>query len=112
MQYGTTAGIVIVKKLYPIVHAMGQVMFGNSFVYANIGISPESILKNEIGFFSVNFFGDANGGQNANTLIATMRNIVSQVYVTVRDICLVAMLIVMIYVAIRGLIALSPKEKY
>jgi len=68
-------------------------------------------LKNEIGFFSVNFFGDANGGQNANTLIATMRNIVSQVYVTVRDICLVAMLIVMIYVAIRGLIALSPKEK-
>ncbi len=111
MQYGTTAGIVIVKKLYPIVHAMGQVMFGNSFVYANIGISPESILKNEIGFFSVNFFGDANGGQNANTLIATMRNIVSQVYVTVRDICLVAMLIVMIYVAIRGLIALSPKEK-
>ena len=111
MQYGTTAGLVIVKKLYPIVHAMGQVMFGNSFVYANIGISPESILKNEIGFFSVNFFGDANGGQNANTLIATMRNIVSQVYVTVRDICLVAMLIVMIYVAIRGLIALSPKEK-
>ncbi len=101
----------MVKKLYPIVHAMGQVMFGNSFVYANIGISPESILKNEIGFFSVNFFGDANGGQNANTLIATMRNIVSQVYVTVRDICLVAMLIVMIYVAIRGLIALSPKEK-
>lgn len=88
-------------------------MFGNSFVYANIGVSPESILKNEIGFFSINFFGDANanGGQNANSLIATMRNIVSQVYVTVRDICLVAMLIVMIYVAIRGLIALSPKEK-
>ncbi|MCI8832964.1 MAG: hypothetical protein HFJ19_02000 [Clostridia bacterium] len=103
----------MVKKLYPIVHAMGQVMFGNSFVYANIGISPESILKNEIGFFSINFFKDvnANSGQNANSLIATMRNIVSQVYVTVRDICLVAMLIVMIYVAIRALIALSPKEK-
>lgn len=112
-QFGTVAGVVVVKKLYPIVHAMGQVMFGNSFVYANIGISPESILKNEIGFFSINFFGDANAneGQNANSLIATMRNIVSQVYVTVRDICLVAMLIVMIYVAIRGLIALSPKEK-
>lgn len=113
MQYGTVAGVVIVKKLYPIVHAMGQVMFGNSFTYANIGVSPESILKNEIGFFSVNFFRNdkANGGQTANSLIETIRNIVSQVYVTVRDICLVAMLIVMIYVAIRGLLALSPKEK-
>ena len=113
MQYGTVAGVVIVKKLYPIVHAAAQVMFGNSFTYANIGVSPESILKNEIGFFSVNFFRNdkSNGGQTANSLIETIRNIVSQVYVTVRDICLVAMLIVMIYVAIRGLLALSPKEK-
>lgn len=105
--------MVVVKCLYPIVHGLAQVMFGNTFVYANIGIAPETILKNQIGFFNINFFGDSYvvGDDTAGSIIVTLRTVVSQVYVTVRDICLVAMLIVMIYVAIRGLLALSPKEK-
>ncbi len=44
-------------------------------------------------------------------MVETLRTGVSQVYVTVRDICLVSMLIVIIYIAIRGLLALNPKEK-
>lgn len=36
---------------------------------------------------------------------------VSQIYVTIKDIAVVAMLIVMVYVAIRSLLALNPKEK-
>ena len=44
-------------------------------------------------------------------MVKTLRTGVSQVYVTVRDICLVSMLIVIIYIAIRGLLALNPKEK-
>lgn len=105
--------MVVVKTLYPIVHTLAQIMFGNTFVYANIGIAPETILKNQIGFFNINFFRDTYivGEDDAGSMIVTLRTLVSQVYVTVRDICLVAMLIVMIYVAIRGLLALSPKEK-
>ncbi len=88
-------------------------MFGNSFVYSNIGITPETILKNQIGFFNVNFFEDTNsqGGGAADSLIITLRTVVSQVYVTIRDICLVAMLIVMLWVAIKALRSLNPKEK-
>ena len=109
---GLGAGGFICYVAYPFVHAAYEVMFGNSFTYANIAVEPGSILRNEIAFFNINFFKDIQVDEEGTTsLIMTLRTIVSHVYVTIRDICLVAMLIVMIYVAIRALIALSPKEK-
>ena len=110
---GGVSGYAICKFVYPFVHAASQIMFGKAFVYSNIALEPGAILKNEIGFFNINFFKDINeaGDGTTDSMIVTLRTVVSQVYVTMRDICLVAMLIVMIYIAIRGLLALNPKEK-
>lgn len=111
---GVAAGGVYLSVYPEILDNLVGVVFGNSFVYSHIYITPETILKNQIQLFNVNFF---NGSENALatdetvTLTDTIRTIVSQVYSTVRDIALVAMLIVIIYIAIRMLLALTPKEK-
>ncbi len=104
---------VTAAVIYKVADGLKEVMFGNSFVYSSIKISPESILKNEISFFDVDFFNanSNNGTEDTKSITLTLRTIVSQVYNTVRDIALVAMLIVIIYVSIRMLLALSPKEK-
>ncbi len=89
------------------------VVFGNSFVYSNIYITPETILKNQIQLFNVNYFETIADSDVDDTvsLSNTLRKVVSQAYTTIRDIALVAMLIVIIYIAIRMLLALTPKEK-
>ena len=92
---------------------LDAVVFGNSFVYSNIYITPETILKNQIQLFNVNYFETIDDSDTDTTvsLSNTLRKVISQAYTTVRDIALVAMLIVIIYVAIRMLLALTPKEK-
>ena len=94
---------------------LDAVMFGSSFVYSTIYITPETILKNQIKLFDVNYFQTFEETEESTdktvSLSNTLRNVVSQVYTTIRDVALVAMLIVIIYVAIRMLIALTPKEK-
>lgn len=115
-----TAGVVVADTgmffaIYPqVFDQFVGVVFGGSFVYSNIFITPESILKNQIQLFNVNFF-DANPvvDQNDNTanLVSTFRTVIAQVYLTIRDIALLAMLIVIIFIAIRLLLALTPKEK-
>ena len=99
--------------VYKIAPGLKETMFGKSFVYSSIKISPESILKNEISFFDIDFFTENTDNETDTTqsITSTLRTMISQVYNTVRDIALVAMLIVIIYVAIRMLLALTPKEK-
>ncbi len=92
-----------------------EAMFGNTFVYSNIYFTPETILKGQIKLLNVNFiekvqYDDAQV-DNTGSLADGLRTIVSQVYVTIRDVALVAMIIVMIYIAIKMLLSLTPKEK-
>lgn len=102
--------------VYPQVgEKIDAVVFGNSFVIPTIGITPETILKNQIKLFDVNYFkrieDNPNDTDTTESLSQTLRNVVAQVYTTIRDVALVAMLIVIIYIAIRMLLALTPKEK-
>ena len=108
-----TAGGIYLATYPQFGSKIDAVVFGNSFVYMQIYITPETILKNQIQLFNVNFFdrGISNETDSTASLASTLRTIVSQVYHTIRDISLVAMLIVIIYVAIRLLMALTPKEK-
>lgn len=110
-----TAGTVYLAVYPRFGSKIDAVVFGNSFVYSTIFITPETILKNQIKLFDVNYFSkvkdDSQNIDKTESLSQTLRNVISQVYITVRDIALVAMLIVIIYIAIRMLLALTPKEK-
>ncbi len=96
------------------------IAFGTEFVYARIFITPETILKNQIQLFNVNYFdkpeipeGQTEEEQTDQTIsmAGTLRDVVKTVYRTIRDVAVIAMLIVIVYVGIRMLLALTPKEK-
>lgn len=148
---GIAAGGAIYLAVYPqFGEKINAVVFGNSFVYPTIYITPETILKNQISLFDVNYFKKETYSQTqqneqinkyieylnehsigypqmlkqkmiekykktltdqTGNLSTKLREVISQVYTTIRDVALVAMLIVIIYVAIRMLLALTPKEK-
>ena len=89
--------------------AVFDTVFGNSLVISNILLTPEAILKNQIPLFDVNFFAEATTG--SETVSTTLRSIISGAYTMIRDLCIAVMLIIVVYIAIRMLISLSPKEK-
>lgn len=97
---------------------MISAMFGDSFVYSSVAITPENILNNKMSFFNVDFFNQAkyssestNGTRQVQSAVESIRNVVSQVYVTVRDIALVLMVIIGIVLVIKMLLENRPMEK-
>lgn len=93
-------------------------MFGDSFVYASISITPENILNNKLSFFNVDFFNTqsksgttSDGSEKIQSAVESIRNVVSQVYVTVRDITLILIIIAMVILVIKMLMENRPMEK-
>lgn len=91
-------------------------MFGDSFVYANIAITPDVILGNKLAFFDVDFFNNTldsslMGSEYVVSAVYAIRNIVSQVYVTLRDISLILIIIVAVICVIRLLMENRPMER-
>lgn len=97
---------------------MISAMFGDSFVYSSVAITPENILNNKMSFFNVDFFNKAkyssestDGTRQVQSAVESIRNVVSQVYVTVRDIALILMVIIGIVLVIKMLLENRPMEK-
>ena len=93
-------------------------MFGDSFVYSSISITPENILSNKLKFFNVDFFNTqtengttTDGSEKIQSAVESIRNVVSQVYVTVRDIAMVLMIIIGIVLVIKISLESRPMEK-
>ena len=110
---GAVGSVVVLCFYEKVGETLKAVVFGNSFVYSNIFITPETLLKDQIAIFNVNFFQDVTGMESDATydLAITIRGIVQGIYRTLRDISIMAMLIVVVYIAIKMLISLSPREK-
>lgn len=106
--------LVAITSFLPNVAEIWEVVFGDSFTYVNILVTPEALFKNQIGLFDANFFRDANTTTTldiTSEVATTLRELISNVYSVVRNISIMAMLIVIVYMAIRMLISLSPREK-
>ncbi len=113
---GTFAGKAIYENT-PIGDILSA-MLGESFVYASIAITPENILNNKMSFFNVDFFNKTkysndteNGNRQVQSAVESIRNVVSQVYVTVRDITLILIIIVAVVLVIKMLLESRPMEK-
>lgn len=107
--------LFIYPKIAPVIN---QVCFGNSFTYTNIALTPETILSNQIPLFNVNFFQDIVMPENLDEkgkaiydLAITIRGLVKDVYTSFASVILVAMVAVLLYVGIRALTSLKPREK-
>ena len=98
--------------------ALISAMFGDSFVYSSVSITPENILSNKLNFFNVDFFNEQkiagttdDGSTQVQTAVDAIRNVVSQIYVTVRDIALILIIIMAVVLVIKMLLENRPMEK-
>lgn len=111
----------------------GAVVFNSNVLPDDINlpvyqISPEQIFSNKVLLFDVDFFNpkedqvakDEEGNElkdeNGNSFILestakTLRNIISNWYVVLRDISLVALLSILVYIGIRIIISSTSNDK-
>lgn len=99
---------------------------GQKLVLPQIKISPQEIFTNQIAILDVNFVNphdssyfqiptvaDSEGNQT-NTIAQDLRNVISSWYTSLRNVTLVGLMIVLLYVGIRILLSsvASDKAKY
>ncbi len=80
---------------------------------SNFTLNLMSIFSNKVDTFNVNFFKNTKNPSNKN-IAANLRNIISTWYVTLRNIALVLMLLVLVFIGIKITISsvASDKAKY
>ncbi len=89
------------------------------FEYPQIQISPELIFANEVQLLDANFISRIKGANEYivpikdNSILVTLRNLISGWYVTLRTIAIIGLLSVLIYIGIRIIISSTgEKAKY
>lgn len=88
-----------------------------SFVISNFSYSPKEIISNKIPAFGVNFFKkdkDYSSDEKKYSVAYQLQNIIATWYVSLRNICLVLMLIILVFIGIKITISsvASDKAKY
>ena len=88
--------------------------------YPDIVISPEAIFSNQIEILNIDFINPINkkdykvSGKTTTKALSNLRSVIASWYVAIRNLALVAMLSILVYVGIKIIIssAASDKAKY
>lgn len=78
-------------------------------IIPDIRVSPEEIFKNQIPMFRVNFIEDP--GENADNTTITLRKIIAKWYVAIRNLVIVGLLSVLVYIGIRIILSSIAEDK-
>lgn len=119
IKWGAVVGIVVKT-------VSSSMLPGSIVVLPQIKISPQEIFTNQIAMLDINFVNphdssdfqiptipDENGNQT-NTIAQDLREVISSWYTSLRNVTLVGLMIVLLYVGIRILLSsvASDKAKY
>ena len=105
----TTLGITITKILATLVVSIGKVInFISSAIVNGSGdstgsntVTVQKILNNEYGIFGIDFYNSPNAKDSHAQTISKFRNNVAVWYISLRNIALIGMVIILIYIGIR-----------
>lgn len=99
-------------KTYFAVSVIVSSMLNNMFQLPFIVISPESIIQNKIGMFSVNFFEENTNEQDTSISISDdLHAIIAKWYYAIRNLVIVLFMIVLLYIGIRIILTSISEEK-
>ncbi len=101
-------------------HEISEAMLPDQFYLPVYAISPEEIFQNKIGILDVNFFnpneyedskmqGDQTISQTSSA--ATLQSVISSWYLTLRNLALVVLLVVLLYVGIRIVTSSAAQDR-
>ena len=113
------------------VYIFAKSMLPDSFYLPNIMISPQEIFTNQVAMLDVNFInphdnsdfaiptmintrdeeGKINGNNEVNSIATDLREVIASWYTSLRNITLVGLMIVLLYVGIRILLSSVASEK-
>lgn len=118
-----TASVAIgVFVIYPAIHSVAEDQIGKNLYLPTIGVSPREIFSGEIPLLDVDFFNpmiestqitDSSGEKTTNlsSTAVQLRPTISKWYKTFREIAIVALLSILIYIGIRILISSTSNDK-
>lgn len=101
---------------YPITTGLVEGMLPDSFYLPLYTITPQEIFSNEIPLLDVDFFNEMDSikledGTTMESTAYQLKSTVSNWYIILRDISLVALLSVLVYIGIRILISSTANDK-
>lgn len=101
---------------YPVTTGLVEGMLPDSFYLPLYTITPQEIFSNEIPLLDVDFFNEMDpieleDGTTMKSTAHQLKSIVSNWYIILRDISLVALLSVLVYIGIRILISSTANDK-
>lgn len=102
---------------YPLLYNLVEDQLGDNVYLPVYSISPYEIFSNQVLLFNVNFFDSGNYTESEDgesTLSETLYDTIASWYVTLRNIAIIVMLTILVYVGIRILLSsiASDKAKY
>lgn len=101
-----------VVKTYFAVSTIVASMLPNSFQLPFIVISPENIIQNKIGMFSINFFEvSSNEQEGAINISDDLHEIIAKWYYAIRNLVIVLFMIVLLYIGLRIILTSISEEK-
>lgn len=86
---------------------------GQGAIYPNIQISPYEIFSNQISALDINFMNPKQSGSNSNdvSIAGMLQETVSKWYASLRNLSIVGLMIVLMYVGIRIIISSTAADK-
>lgn len=113
--YGVKTVIITIGRValtYFVVKMATSTMLPTSFNLPFIEVSPESILKNQIEMFDVNFFSPKEPSiESVRNIAYNMKSTIAKWYYSLRTIVIVCFMLVLIYIGIKILITSISEEK-
>lgn len=107
---------VITTITFPLTTTLVEGMLPESFYLPLYSITPQEIFSNKIPLLDVDFFNptdsiDLEDGTTMESTAYQLKNTVANWYIILRDISLVALLSVLVYIGIRILISSTSSDK-
>lgn len=111
---GTKAAIMAIGKVvitYFVVSTIASNMLPDTFTLPFIAISPEEILQNRIEIFDVNYFNIPQNVSDTGNSRILLKKTIAKWYYSLRNIAVVCLMIVLVYIGIKILVSSVADEK-
>ena len=111
---GVKAAVMAIGKVvitYFVVSTIVSNMLPDTFTLPFIAISPEEILQNRIEIFDVNYFNIPQNVSDTGNSRILLKKTIAKWYYSLRNIAIVCLMIVLVYIGIKILVSSIADEK-